>query len=313
MSVEGEVKKKEKHPLYVPRIPVKDPEFMSEVPERLKNKDFPGFPSTSVFVGMPGSGKTNTFIHMLTSPLFWNKFFDKIYLFGPTVKSDQLYEIIKVPDEQIVADQNEFLPKLKEALDEQQAMMESSKSEAPKLLFVFEDITSYYDKIQKKPEFARCYTQVRHLKGCSVSMVHKYKAFNRTARMSTQHILVWKCNKTEIKQLYEDFGPTSLTEKEWFDLVRYCHEPTEDCDKPFLYINMFAPEKTRFRKCFTEILQLEDAVMEGKKLAKEDGPKAEESKLLGKRRTLDAAPTTEARRKKEESINKIIDKEVEYF
>jgi hypothetical protein len=76
---------------------------------------------------------------------------------------------------------------------------------------------------------------------------------------------------------------------------------------------MFAPEKTRFRKCFTEILQLEDAVMEGKKLAKEDGPKAEESKLLGKRRTLDAAPTTEARRKKEESINKIIDKEVEYF
>jgi hypothetical protein len=313
MSVEGEVKKKEKHPLYVPRIPVKDPEFMSEVPERLKNKDFPGFPSTSVFVGMPGSGKTNTFIHMLTSPLFWNKFFDKIYLFGPTVKSDQLYEIIKVPDEQIVADQNEFLPKLKEALDQQQAMMESSKSEAPKLLFVFEDITSYYDKIQKKPEFARCYTQVRHLKGCSVSMVHKYKAFNRTARMSTQHILVWKCNKTEIKQLYEDFGPTSLTEKEWFDLVRYCHEPTEDCDKPFLYINMFAPEKTRFRKCFTEILELEDAVLEGKKLAKEDGSKSEESKLLGKRKTLDAAPTPEARRKKEETLNKIIEKEVEYF
>jgi hypothetical protein len=248
---------------------------------------------------------------MLTSPLFWNKFFDKIYLFGPTVKSDQLYEVVKVPDDQIVADQTEFLPKLKEALDQQQAMMESSKSEAPKILFVFEDITSYYDKIQKKPEFARCYTQVRHLKGCSVSMVHKYKAFNRTARMSTQHILVWKCNKTEIKQLYEDFGPTQLSEKEWYDLVRYCHEPTEDCDKPFLYINMFAPEKTRFRKCFTEILELEDAVAEGKKLAKED-PMSSGSKVLGKRKG-DGAPSSDSRRRKTEQINKLVEHEVDNF
>lgn len=298
-----EKEKKERHPLYVDRVPVKDPEFMSEVPERMKNKDFPGFPSCSVFVGMPGSGKTNTFIYMLTSPHFWSKFFDKIYFFGPTVKSDQLYETVKIPDEQIVSDQNEFLPKLKEALDQQQAMMEGTKKDAPKVLFVFEDITSYYDKIQKKPEFARCYTQVRHLKGSSVAMVHKYKAFNRTARMSTQHILVWKCNKTEMKQLYEDYGPTTLTEKEWFDLVRYCHEPTEDCDKPFLYINMFAPEKTRFRKCFTEILMLKDAVNQGKMLKKEDLPK--ELSLAGDRKRKRRDFTEEREMQKQKFIKEL--------
>lgn len=285
--------KKIPHPLHVPRVPVKDPEFMSEVPERMRNHDFPGFPSCSVFIGQPGSGKTNLFIYMLTSPYFWYQFFDKIYFFGPTVKSDQLYEKVKVPEEQIVADQEQFLPKLKEALDEQQALMEGAKKDAPKVLFVFEDITSYYDKIQKKPEFARCYTQVRHLKGSSVSMVHKYKAFNRTARMSTQHILAWRCNKTEIKQLYEDYGPTVLTEKEWYDLVRYCHEPTEECDKPFLYINMFAPEKTRFRKCFTEVLVLDDAVALGKKLRKVDPPRS----LATKRKRTEVALEEKEKRK----------------
>lgn len=247
-----------KNPLVVEKIKIDDPDYMSEVPERLRNQSFPGFPSCSVFVGMPGSGKTNTLIFMLRSSYMWNRFFDKIYLLGPTVKSDKMYETITVPEDQIIADQKDFLPKLEEILDEQQQLVEADKKEAPKVLFVFEDITSYYNKIQNTPGFARCYTQIRHLKGSSVAMVHKYKAFNRTARMSSQHILVWRCNKTEIKQLYEDYGPSSLNLKQWFALVDYCHTSSAETEKPFLYINMHVPEQIRFRKCFSEILKLKD-------------------------------------------------------
>lgn len=244
------------NPLKIGRVETDDPDYISEVPKRLQNQNFPGFPSCSVFVGMPGSGKTNTLIYMLKNKYMWNKFYDKIYLFGPTVKSDKMYETIDVPEEQITSDQKEFLPRLEEVLDEQQKYVEADKADAPKILFVFEDITSFYTKVQASPGFARCYTQIRHLKGSAVSMVHKYKAFNRTARMSSQHILVWRCNKTEIKQLYEDYGPSSLSLKQWFDLVAYCHTPTEEDEKPFLYINMCAPEKIRFRKCFSEILEI---------------------------------------------------------
>lgn len=245
-----------KHPFKIERVAVSDPEYMSEVPERMKNKDFPGFPSCSVFVGMPGSGKSNCFMYMMLNPQFWFKFFDEIYLFGPTVKSDKLYELIKVPEDHICSDSKKMLEKLDEILEKQQKAVEGDKKEAMKVLCVFEDLTSFFHKVQSKPEFQRWYTQFRHLKGTAVSMVHKYKAFNRTARMCTQHILVWECNKTEIKQLYEDFGPPCLDENEWFDMVGYALTPTEDEPKPFFYINMTQPTPVRFRRCFTQILHL---------------------------------------------------------
>lgn len=247
-------------PLRVQRVELDDPDYISEVPKRLRNVNFPGFPSCSVFVGMPGSGKSNAFVYMLKNPYMWHKFFDKIYLIGPAVKSDKMYETIDVPEEQIISDEKDFIPRLTEILEEQQKLVESDKKAAPKILFVFEDITSYYNKVQTTTAFTRCYTQIRHLKGSSVAMVHKYKAFNRTARMSSQNILVWRCNKTEIKQLYEDYGPTKLSLKQWFGLVDYCHTPTEEEPKPFLYINMLVPEKIRFRKSFSEILELADSV-----------------------------------------------------
>jgi hypothetical protein len=247
---------KRAHPLKITKVETDDPDYISETPEHLRNEYFPGFPSTSVFVGQPGSGKTNVLMFMLLSKIMWNKFFDKIYLFGPTCKSDKMYERIKVPEEQICTEQKEFLPRLEEVLEKQQAAVESNKKSADKILIVFEDITSFYHKIQTKPEFARCYTQVRHLKGTSVAMVHKWKALNRTARMASQHILVWKCNRTDQKQLYDDFGPTSMTIKEWYAMVDYCHTPTDDDPKPFLYINTTVPQERRFRKCFVEILQI---------------------------------------------------------
>lgn len=251
--------KKTHHPLKISRVETEDPDYISETPKHLRNEYFPGFPSTSVMIGQPGSGKTNVLLFMLLSQNMWLKFFDKIYLCGPTVKSDKMYQRIIVPEDQICTDQKEFLPFLEDLLDKQQKAVESSKSSADKILIVFEDITSFYNKIQSKPEFARCYTQVRHLKGASVAMVHKWKAFNRTARMATQHILVWKCNRTDQKQLFEDFGPTTMNIKDWYRMIDYCHTPTEDDPKPFLYINTTVPQEIRFRKNFTEILRLTSA------------------------------------------------------
>lgn len=262
--------KSTKHPLAIGKVEVEDPDYISEVPERMRNKDFPGFPSCSVFLGKPGSGKTNTFIFMLKSPHFWNKFFDKIYLIGPTTQSDKMYKQIKVPEDQVVSDQNEFIPRLEEWVEQQKAEVDSDPTGAPKCLFVFEDITSYFDHVQKTPAFGRCYTQIRHLKSSAVAMVHKYKKFNTTARAASRHLLIWECNKTEQKQIYEDYGPSSLTLKEWHALVRYCHEPTETDPKPFLYINTMVPEKIRFRKGFYEVLQLSDAADQGKALLAKD-------------------------------------------
>lgn len=264
--------------LSIKKIEVPDPEYASEVPERMKNKHFPGFPSTVVFVGMPGSGKTTVFFNLLHNKFMWNKFFDVIYLFGPTVKTDKQYKTIKLDEKNICDNPKEFIPKLEKILEDQTRKVQRDPKEADKVLFVFEDMTAFFDKIQNKPAFQRCYTQIRHLKGTSATMVHKWKAFNRTCRVSSQHILFWNKQGEEMEQLYKDFGPSNVSVDEWCDMVNYCLKPEKEGEKPFLYINLLAPEEERFRKSFTTIMYLNNA-----RLPQEPSSKRRRRKPAGKR------------------------------
>lgn len=253
------MKRKLKHVLDIPKVEPPDEDEKEKIPEHLGGKLFPGFPTTTVLVGQPGSGKTNLLIHMLTSPNFYKGFFDKVYFFGLTCKSDSLYKSVELPPEQIITDVDEFLPKLTQIIKEQQAACEANWNSADKICFVFEDLTSLFTKVQSSPQFIRCYTQIRHLKGSSFAMVHKYKAFNRTCRMCSLHVIFFKVNNTELEQLYNDFGSSYLNKKEFINLATYCLTASEESTHPFFYINLQAPEETRFRRNFTDIMKRVDS------------------------------------------------------
>lgn len=258
--------------LRVKKVEVPDPEYKSEIPEHMKSNYFPGFPSTTLICGPPGRGKTNLLIWMLKSPKIWNGFFDEIYAYGPTVKSDKLYKTIKLKPQNIVDDVDAIIPDLDSKLKEQTAKVESNPKTAPKILFLFEDMTSFFNTVQHKPAFHRCYTQVRHLKGASVTMVHKYHAFHRTPRISSQHIIIFETNQKDIRHVYEEFGPRCLTEEQFNMLVDYALTPTEKEPKPFFYINTIEPdERLRYRKNFTEIMEIDTNVIRENPVPKKRG------------------------------------------
>ena len=111
-------KMKRKHAYDIERIEVKDPEYMSEVPEHLQNNDIPGFPSTILLVGRPGSGKTNVFAtNMLLRKESSGLVFSTTSIYGPTVKN--LNSIKTLKSKRINRRQNEdffcFLPKKKKS------------------------------------------------------------------------------------------------------------------------------------------------------------------------------------------------------
>jgi len=242
------------HPYDMQHIPLDNPEYINEVPQHLQNKDLPGFPSTIVAVGRPGSGKTNVLMNFLTRKELWNGFYDKIYLLGPTVKSDKLFKKIKVPEDQIVTDPDQFLGKLLEWTTEQVERVEHDPATAPKCLFIFEDITSYRMTIQTHPDFIKCFTTIRHHKASAYTNVHKFCALERTARLNCMHILVWPVNKTDIKAIYEDYGTSDFDKEDFKYICEFAWTPDEKNKKPFLYINLYAPKHQRFRKCFTDII-----------------------------------------------------------
>jgi len=242
--------------LKIVKIEVPDPEYQSEIPPHWKQNNFPGFPSTTLVCGPPGRGKTNLLMNLLKNKKMWNGFFDEIYAYGPTVKADKLYKTIKLKPQNIVDDVKKVIPDLESKLKTQTEKVESNAATAPKCLFLFEDMTSFFNTIQHKPEFHRCYTQVRHLKGASITMVHKYHAFNRTPRTSSQHIIIFETNKADIKHVYTEFGPRTLDINDFMLMVDYALTPTKDSPKPFLYINTMVEDRLRFRKNFTEIMEI---------------------------------------------------------
>ena len=242
--------------LKIEKVEVPDPEYMSEIPDHMKNGNFPGFPSTTLICGPPGRGKTNLLIFMLKNPKMWNGFFDKIYAYGPTVKSDKLYKTIKLQPQNICDDTKKIIPDLESKLEEQTKLVETNPSTAPKILFLFEDMTSFFNTVQHKPAFHRCYTQVRHVKGASVTMVHKYHAFHRTPRTSSQHIIIFETNQADLKHLYEEFGPRCLKLDDFMLMASFALQATEDTPKPFFYINTTVDERIRYRRCFTHIMEI---------------------------------------------------------
>lgn len=281
-STDGAKEDSNPHPYKIKKLEVKDPEYMSEVPEYLQNKEIPGFPSTVVSIGEPGSGKTSVLINLLTNPQLWKGFFDICYFFGPTCDTDKLYKLIRIDEDQIVTKQEEFLPKLTEWLDNQKDDVKHNPEQAKKALFVFEDITSFYHSLQASPEFGKCFSAIRHHKATAYAHVHKVKAFNRTARMSCQHIICFPVNKSEIDVLYNDWGPRCLDKHQWAALVEEAWRKDEFSDKPFLYINKYQPEEKRYRKCFTHIIDLkvfQSMDLSSKKRKKSDSkPSQDETK-----------------------------------
>lgn len=241
------------HDLSVKRVEVKNHEYEDEIPHRMRNKLFPGFPSTSMFCGPPGKGKTNLLMHMLLSKHFWNQFFDIIYAWGPTLKADILYEKIELPEDQLFTESDKFEETLTEKFDEQKDSMENDRKGTPKILFIFEDMTSYKNTFQATPIFHRAYTQIRHEKGSSVALVHKYKGFDKINRDSTQHFCLFNTNLTNQQCIAEDHCPPR-SEKKWF--IKAFQWATKD-DHSFFYINTFLPYEVRYRKGFDEVIAIE--------------------------------------------------------
>lgn len=285
MQVEQETKPNtasSPHRYAIKRIPIDDPEYISETPPHLQNKDLPGFPSTIIAVGPPGSGKSNVLFNLLTREEFWKGFFDIIYEIGPTVNADKLFKSVKIPDDQKVDDPKEIIPKLVEWVDKQKMEVKNNSKNAPKCLFIFEDITALRDTIQNSEEFIKCWTAIRHHKSTSYANIHKLTGLHRTCRISSMHILMWPCPHTEVKQAHHDFSVADLDYHDFLQMCKFAWKPEEGNEKPFLYINRYAPEEKRFRKCFYKIIDWSQFIGLGRRLKRHQRKKEQKYETLGR-------------------------------
>ena len=132
------------------------------------------------------------------------------------------------------------------------------KRSAKKLLLVFDDAIAESSLINSS-QFLKIFIQGRHY-GCSILiMCQSIMKVPRSVRLQATHISLFPSKKSEIDRVYSEFGGRLMTRFEFHEMAEYATRPTEGDEYPFLHIDAGAPERIRFRRNFTNTLEINDS------------------------------------------------------
>ena len=209
------------------------------------------FPSMLLNVGRSGSGKSTVINYMMTTDKFLLNFFDKVYLFSPTAKLDDLAKHLKLKDEFLITNPTE--ERLEKILSKQESMIKSQGIEkvgkSSKVLIIFDDIVSNQNFL-KSSSMIKLATMGRHFLISSIINTQSYTKIPRAIRFQANALILFPSSQNEVKLLAEDITPPHTSKKVFMELIQYATQGKHD----FLFVNNFDPVETRFRKGFEEYL-----------------------------------------------------------
>lgn len=234
------------------------------IKQRSSMKDFiiPKHPSSTIFNGRSGSGKSNLLVNLLTKPEFYGKingkhYFDKIHLFSPTAGDmDDLCTHLK-DHANLKGDDihNEFDQEMLMGIMDKQAKIIKKKgdiSKAPKVLILLDDIQSDKKFLASKA-IKRLFLMNRHYGISTWLCGQSFNLTPRACRLQANNLFMFPMGGSEMKVLLDEFTPPGLNKKEFQQLVEYATGEQYQ----FLHINMKAPPKERFRKNLDTILEIQ--------------------------------------------------------
>lgn len=215
------------------------------------------YPSLTLCIGRSGSGKSNVIANMLTKKEFMKDFFDEIYLFSPTAKSDDLVEHLKLKDENIIDNLDESaIDKLNEIVDENTAKVEKDGIEKTakksKILIICDDCIS--EKVFIKSNILmRLATAGRHALISTIICSQSYTKVPRVIRLQCQGLIIFPSSNDEIELLCEDLCPPGMSKRQFLELIKFATDERYS----FLFVNHHASnQKEKFRKKFSEIIEI---------------------------------------------------------
>lgn len=237
--------------ILIPKPSKKNKKKIYETP-LMKSGFIPSHPESVNIVGASGSGKSVVITWMLEK--FYDNYFDEIYLFAFTGKSDSGFKNLKIKDENIYTE--DMAAQLSSLFNKTKTNIEQkSFNKSPRILVILEDVSSSPKFIRSKV-FTRAFTEARHLNISVWTASHKYKILSPVARSNSMNLLLFRMPNSETEQIIKDWSPPSYSKKEFKALIDYAHDPTDKLPRPFLYIKAKEPFKTRYRKGFAEIMEL---------------------------------------------------------
>ena len=231
-----------------------------------------------VLTGPSKSGKTNLarwcldHYYMRAANKSW---FDKIYLLSPTgqmdwnwadlpglEKANRIVHPKKSDLRKILSDARRQIQGGGMAADigkrNNLPRLARNKRKADKILIIFDDAIAESSLINSA-EFLKIFIQGRHYNISSMVMSQSYVKVPRSVRIQATHVSMFPSRASEIERLYADHGPKELSKREFISMVAEATDPQEGDEYPFLFVDVFAPAQYRFRRNFTQQIEIGDS------------------------------------------------------
>lgn len=219
-----------------------------------KDKRLPQLPLFWLLVAPRNSGKSNLIKNLLQKK-FYGKVFDKdnIIIFSPTVKIDDMWLDVDIPNK---FEPNELEEVVNDIIEQQEKIKASyGKKECPDVLIIMDDMINEGNSTSYRGIAERLAYKGRHWKISLIMTSQKYKGISRGIRLnSTQTTYFEPQNMSEFDSILEEHADKKNKEafKRMFD---YATTPKYS----FLTIDYNKPKKDgRYSKNFGTILKLSD-------------------------------------------------------
>jgi len=220
----------------------------------MENNIIPRHPSSVIFNGSSGSGKSILLLNMLTRPEFFSDYFDIIHLFSPTGGSDDLFRVLNLPPEQIHIDMDET--QLSDILEEQRTKIETDGVDnAKKMLVIYEDVQGNA-RFMRSGAFLRSFIANRHYGISTWLCGQSWTRTPKACRLQANNIFYFAGAGSEDELMAQEYCPPGMRKKDFIALLRQGTREKYN----FVHINKRVPHAERYRRNLDTVINWDRAL-----------------------------------------------------
>tara|TARA_R100000951_G_C2624831_1_gene175662 strand:- start:156 stop:920 length:765 start_codon:yes stop_codon:yes gene_type:complete len=198
-----------------------------------------------LIAGKPGSGKTSLILNLIAkNNKLYNKKFDKIYIFSPSLTTIANSPFDDIPDEQIYSELS---------IETLQLAQQSILDTGDKVLFILDDVVNDMKLKGVQTELTKMLMNRRHLAGAggSASFIITTQVYNKIPapirKTATQVVVYSTKNKKELDTIFDEL--ILIPQKDFYEILKFCFDKKHH----FLYIDVNKSFNKMFHKNFNEL------------------------------------------------------------
>tara|TARA_R100001086_G_scaffold243116_1_gene171611 strand:+ start:10618 stop:11388 length:771 start_codon:yes stop_codon:yes gene_type:complete len=196
--------------------------------------------------GRPGSGKTTLILNLIAKRgKMYNKKFDKVFVFSPSLMTLKNNPFEDLPEEQTATELTEELL---------ESSLELIRDTGEKCLFILDDVVNDIKRTSSiQNTLSRMLMNRRHLAGAggSCSFIITTQVYNKIPapiRKTASHIIIFHTkNKTELNTIFDEL--IIIPQKDFYEILKYCFDKKNN----FLFIDTNKGYNNMFHKNFNRL------------------------------------------------------------